>query len=149
MTKWLFYTGFPSYSLQEAYFNFLGAALHLNLVTAMDAISVTPVQHHFSPKSPRSSPNLRGQTTFIASCYGADILCEEYKVFCAYCCYAHSHGLITFARRDDQTTFSAAGLDNYKKVIEKFNHHVHYSVHHEALTKCSGMSQPSIETQLT
>ncbi len=33
--------------------------LVLNLVTAMDAVSVKPVQHHFSPKSPKSSPNLK------------------------------------------------------------------------------------------
>ena len=71
------------------------------------------------------------------------------EVFCAYCRYAHSHGLITFARRGDQTTFSATGFDNYKKAIEKFNHHAHSSVHQEAVMKCSAMSQPSIESQLS
>ena len=33
--------------------------LVLNLVTAMDAVSMKPVQHHSSPKSPLSSPNLK------------------------------------------------------------------------------------------
>ena len=60
-----------------------------------------------------------------------------------------TYGLITFARRSDQTTFSATGFNNYKKAIQKFNHHVHSSVHQEAVMKCSAMSQPSAESQLS
>lgn len=95
----------------------------------------------------------RGQRTFVASWYNTfkwlTLCVKRNKVFCAYCRYAHSHGLITFARRGDQTTFSATGFDNYKKGVDKFNHHAHSSAHQEAVLKCSAMSQPSIESQLS
>ena len=52
---------------------------------------------------------------------------KQRKVFCAYCRYAHSHKLTTFANRGD-AAFVSAGFDNFKKDLGNSQHTRHQPV---------------------
>ena len=92
----------------------------------------------------------RGNRNFLAAWYDKvrwlTLCIRRSKVFCACCRYAMAHKLISFSKRSD-SAFLPTGFDNYKKAIEKFNQHASSSVHHEAVMKCSAISQPSIQSR--
>ncbi len=70
------------------------------------------------------------------------------KVFCLYCRYGSSHGLLAFSKCAEDT-FTKSGFNNWKKALEKFRVHENSHAHKEAKLKWIARCMPTITTQLS
>ena len=65
------------------------------------------------------------------------------RVFCFYCRFAFSKGLLTFSKNASHS-FLTKGFNNWKKAKEKFREHKQCHAHSEACIKVTAFKQPSI-----
>ncbi|KAI8511315.1 zinc finger, MYM-type [Branchiostoma belcheri] len=111
-----------------------------------------------APFQPRSAPILcdfknkgrRFKESWFDDHDWLTLCLKKRKVFCATCRYATSHKLIRLAsHRHSEGAFISTGFKNYKKALEKFGTHESSSVHKLAVMKCSNITKPSIQSQLS
>ena len=70
------------------------------------------------------------------------------KVFCLYCRYGSSHGLVSFSNCGDNA-FTKFGFINWKKAVQKFGVHESSHTHNEAKVKWMAHGMPTIASQLS
>ena len=70
------------------------------------------------------------------------------KVFCVYCRYYSSKGLLQLAKKGDDA-FVLAGFDNWKKALEKFKQHSMSDLHKQALLRIELMQQEDIQSLIS
>ena len=68
------------------------------------------------------------------------------KAYCAYCRYSHKRGLLT--DKLGEAAFITAGFNNWKKALERFEHHSQSSIHREGVLKIELMKLPDIVSML-
>ena len=62
---------------------------------------------------------------------------SKYRIFCSSCLSARKQGLLTFSKRQSNTTFLDTGFKTWNKAIERFSEHERSQLHKEATLKLS------------
>ena len=71
----------------------------------------------------------------------------RYKVYCTYCRYCSRKGLLSLAKKGEDS-FIDTGFDNWKKAHERFSQRAQSNLHKEAVFKTEQLKHDSVHTLL-